>query len=112
MRRSAQPGPLPRQGRCSDPIKMLLAIDFSKYVSVVQDFTDAVAASQAYERGELLDEPRPKQLDPNKAKLQRARQQLDITTCLIERRLYRAALANGDIVVLQVFFRRATRHGK
>ena len=86
-----------------DAVRTLYALDFAKYLRSTYDFGEAGTAWERFKKDGELEEPRPKHRDPPRTRLQRARQRLDLATCLVERREYHAALANGDIVAIVLY---------
>ena len=86
-----------------DAVRILYALDFAKYLRSVYDFGEAGTAWERFKTGGELEEPRSKDRDPPRTRLQRGRQRLDLVTCLIERREYHAALANGEIYTIGLY---------
>ena len=96
------PRPAPHDDR-QDPVRLLFALNFSKHLRCVQEFSEAGTAWEEFKIGREFEVPRDTSMDPFRTSLQRARQTLDVTTMLVERREYLAAMANDEIAALNLY---------
>ena len=102
---SRLPGP-DKLKRQKDPVKIIDALDFASMLRATKLFTPALNASARYDREAGDDDSeieRDSTNDPSRSNLDRAKARLDSTACLLERRLFHAAMATDSIAAINIF---------
>jgi len=87
-----------------DPVKLVDALDFSKYLRDQRDFSNALQAATDFDRAP--DAPavdRDASEDPRRSSLQRARKRLDVVALNIERRLFHAEVEEDAIASIHCY---------
>ena len=85
-----------------DPVKIILALNVQVLLRQVAYFSEAVAAAQEYEIGDVV-APRDASKDPSRKTLIRAYTRIDIVSMNIERRHWEADMAIGNIIAVQIY---------
>ena len=82
-----------------DPVRLVRALNFAKYIKCTSTFGPAVRAATAYENDEDTseDEPQPRPRDPGTSTLVRGKARADVVAMIIARREVHALLAAGRI---------------
>ena len=86
-----------------DPVKLLLALNFSGFLRQTAHFTEAVDASGQYEQGQVADEDRDPKKDPGKTTLQKAFAKADVLGMLLERRRIAAWRETDAVEAIQIY---------
>jgi len=86
-----------------DPLKLLNALFFSKFLKCQDDFSRAMGAANAYDHPDQDPEDRDDSKDPHGMSLHRAMSRLDLLDCLLHRREFHAYAMFDSIFAINLF---------
>ena len=86
-----------------DPLVLIRAAGFARYLRDMRDFRPALQAADAFERPATEDELRDTSSDPCRSLLATTFQRLDIVDCLIHRRRFAADFEHDTLVSINVY---------
>jgi len=86
-----------------DPITMIKAVLFARFLKQTKDFDKALDAAKGYENPDIEVEPRPASEKNARVLLDRARARLNVVETLLERREFHADRVHDQIVAINLF---------
>ena len=94
---------LRQQQNAMDPLHIITAIGFSRFLRDQQHFSEALQAAQDYDRPDLDGALRERSDDPHRSSLDLAFRRMDLVDCLLHRREFQADHIHDNLVAVNVY---------